>query len=70
MWLYFGTFFIPYLEENKWDIPRVWFQQNGYTAHTARVLLNVIRETLTGRLIARNGDIPWPPGPEIQSVPR
>jgi len=55
------NFFIPYLEENEWDIPNVWFQQDGATAHTARISMNVIRETFAGRLISRNGDIPWPP---------
>ena len=54
-------FFIPYLEENEWDIPHVWFQQDGATAHTARVSMNVISETFAGRVISRNGDIPWPP---------
>ena len=52
-------FFIAYLEEDEWNIPHVWFQLDGATAHTARVSMNVIRKTFAGRLISRNGDIPW-----------
>ena len=62
------NFYIPYLEENEWDIPHVWFQQHGATAHTARVSMNVVRETLAGRLISRKGDIVWPrssPNPSL-----
>ena len=54
------NFFIPYLEENECDTLRVWFQQDEATAHTVRVSMNVIRETFAGRLISRNGHIPWP----------
>lgn len=54
-------FFIPYLEENEWDINNIWFQQDGATAHTARVSVDVLHETFPGRLISRNGDVPWPP---------
>ena len=50
--------------------------------HTARVSMNVIRETLAGRLISRSYNIPWTPRlsdlspaifygvPEVQSKPR
>ena len=59
-------------------------QQDGATAHTARLSMNVISETFAGRLIFRNGDISWSPRfpdcgallrlfygvPEVKSVPR
>ena len=54
-------YFIPHLEENEFDIPNIWFQQDGATAHTAGASMNVVREAFPGRLISRNGDISWPP---------
>ena len=57
---YASGLFIPYLVENELDIPNVSFQKKGATAHSARVSMNIIRETFSGRLISRNGDIPWP----------
>ena len=60
-WAMVQKFFIPYLKENEWNIPYVRFQQDGTTTHTARVTMNVIRKTFAGRLITRNGEIPWPP---------
>ena len=50
-------FYIPYLRGNEWDIRHVRFQKDVATTHTARVSMNVIRETFAGRLISRNGDI-------------
>ena len=43
------------------DNTLVWFQQDGTTAHTARISMNFIYETFAERFISRNGDIPWPP---------
>ena len=53
-----GLFFISYLEENEWDVSNVWFQQDGATA---RVSMNVVRETFAERLISKNGDNPRSP---------
>ena len=38
----------------------VWFQQDGATAHTARMLLNVLRRMFPGRLVSLRGDLQWP----------
>ena len=53
-----GLGVLPYLEENVRDLPRVCFQQDGGTAYTANVSMNVNRKAFAGRVIFRNGDIP------------
>ena len=44
----FQDYFIPHLEENEYDIPNIWFQQDGATAHTAGASMNVVREAFSG----------------------
>lgn len=39
----------------------VWFQQDGATAHTARVSMTLLRNLFPGHVISRFGDVPWPP---------
>ena len=41
-------------------IQKMWFQQDGATAHTARRSLRVLREMFPGRLISLRGDVEWP----------
>ncbi|PNF38720.1 hypothetical protein B7P43_G14368 [Cryptotermes secundus] len=43
------------------DIENTWFQQDGATAHTARVSMAAVRHLFGNRVISRNGDIAWPP---------
>jgi hypothetical protein len=38
-----------------------FFQQDGATSHTARISMNAVNALFPGRVISRNGDIPWPP---------
>ena len=38
----------------------VWFQQDGATAHTARISLNILRHMFPGRLVSLRGDLGWP----------
>ena len=38
----------------------VWFQQDGATAHTAKIPMDCLREAFPGRLISRRGDVNWP----------
>ena len=40
--------------------PLLWFQQDGATAHTARMSLAELRAMFPGHLISRFGDVPWP----------
>ena len=37
-----------------------WFQQDGATAHTARVTMEILRHQFPGRVISRFGDLNWP----------
>ena len=61
-------FVFPYLEENEYDIPSIWFQQDGATAHTAKDSMNVLSEKFPKRLISRFGGVSWPPrSPDLSS---
>ncbi|GFW79014.1 transposable element Tc3 transposase [Trichonephila clavipes] len=52
-------FFIP--ELNNHDVQELWFQQDGATCHTARVTINLLKDTFGDRLISRFGPVNWPP---------
>ncbi|GFV05820.1 uncharacterized protein TNCV_5035591 [Trichonephila clavipes] len=45
------NFFIP--ELNNHDVQELWFQQDGATGHTARATIDLLKNTLGGRLISR-----------------
>jgi hypothetical protein len=49
-----------YLEENEIDTENIWFQQDGATAHTARISKVLMHTKFPGRLVSQNGDVPWP----------
>lgn len=51
-------FFEPALQQRAFE--NVWFQQDGATAHTARIVMNILRQMFPGQLISRGGDIVWP----------
>lgn len=55
------TFFFPELRRRRWAMRRVWFQQDGATAHTARNSMAVLRDQFPGHLISRYGNLRWPP---------
>ena len=38
----------------------MWFQQDGATAHTARISLSVFRRMFPRRLVSLRGDLGWP----------
>jgi hypothetical protein len=38
-------FFIPQLRMLNVDMDHVWFQQDGATAHTAKICMNFLRQT-------------------------
>ena len=38
----------------------LWFQQDGDTAHTAKISRGVLRQLFPGRLVSLHGNIPWP----------
>ncbi|GFT58956.1 transposable element Tc3 transposase [Trichonephila clavipes] len=53
------NFFIP--ELNNHDVQELWFQQDGATCHTARAPIDLLKDTLSDRLISRFGPVNWPP---------
>ncbi|GFU43671.1 putative DD41D transposase [Trichonephila clavipes] len=52
------NFFLP--ELNNHDIQELWFQQDGATCHTARVTIDLLKNTFGDRLISRFGPVNWP----------
>ncbi|GFV03631.1 putative DD41D transposase [Trichonephila clavipes] len=53
------NFFIP--ELNNHDVQELWFQQDGATCHTARVTIDLLKDTFGDRLISRFGPVNCPP---------
>ena len=47
---------------------RMWFQQDGATAHTARESMQLLRERFNGRIICRF-DVNWPSRPPDLTSP-
>ncbi|GFU69830.1 transposable element Tc3 transposase [Trichonephila clavipes] len=39
----------------------LWFQQDGATCHTARAIIDLLKDTFGVRLISRFGPVNWPP---------
>ena len=56
------NFLQPRMEEivEAGGLGDVWFQQDGATAHTARISLNVLRRMFPGRLVSLRDDLGWP----------
>lgn len=54
-----ATFGLPGIDRYDPD-GETLFQQDGATSHTANVSMDLLRLAFPGRLISRNGDIPWP----------
>lgn len=54
------TFGLPGIDQYDPD-EETLFQQDGATSHTANVSMGLLRLAFPGRLISKNGDIPWPP---------
>ena len=42
------TFFLPELRRRNWNLMRARFQQDGATAHTARLSMNTLRAAFPG----------------------
>ncbi|GFW20888.1 transposable element Tc3 transposase [Trichonephila clavipes] len=40
---------------------RWWFQQDDATCHTARAIIDLLKDTFCDRLISRFGPVNWPP---------
>ncbi|GFX98223.1 uncharacterized protein TNCV_4908661 [Trichonephila clavipes] len=46
---------------NNHDVQELWFQQDGATCHTARAIIDLLKDTFGDRLISRFGPVNWPP---------
>ena len=55
-----NNFFTPQLARFAVN-DQTLFQQDGATSHTARISIDAVNALFPGRVISRNGDIPWPP---------
>ncbi|GFT74484.1 putative transposable element [Trichonephila clavipes] len=53
------NFFIP--DFNNHYVQELWFQQDGATCHTARVTIDLLKDTFGDRLISRFGPVNCPP---------
>ncbi|GFW74345.1 uncharacterized protein TNCV_2412441 [Trichonephila clavipes] len=53
------NFFIP--ELNNHDGQELWFQQDVATCHTARAIIDLLKDMFGDRLISRFGPVNWPP---------
>ncbi|GFU25642.1 transposable element Tc3 transposase [Trichonephila clavipes] len=42
-------------------LQELWFQQDGATCHTARVTIELLKDTFGDRLISHFGPVNWPP---------
>ncbi|GFW86443.1 DUF4817 domain-containing protein [Trichonephila clavipes] len=43
------------------DVQELWFQQDGATCHTARAIIDLLKDTFVEHLISRFGPVNWPP---------
>ena len=56
-----GHFLLPELQGDEDFLEdRLFFQQDGATAHTARDTIRLLEENFPGKVISRRGDIQWP----------
>ena len=54
------NFLIPELCRCRLNQFRIWFQQDGATAHTSREAMAELRRLFPGKLISHRGDVSWP----------
>lgn len=55
-----NTFLGPELQRRGVEVSQLWFQQDGATAHTARMSMKRVQEMFPRRAISRFGDVHWP----------
>ncbi|GFV18898.1 putative DD41D transposase [Trichonephila clavipes] len=59
--LWAGGIIGPYFFQNDEGHNELWLEQDGATCHTARVTIDLLKDTFGGRLISRFGPVNWPP---------
>jgi len=55
-----NNFLRPELQKHGVNMRKMWFQQDGATAHTARVLMEFVRRMFPQHVISRFGDVSSP----------
>jgi len=55
------NFFVPALHQAHAPLSRVWFQQDGATAHTSRSALAALGSMFGPRVISKKARVAWPP---------
>lgn len=61
-------FLFPLLRTNN-NIGKIWFQQDGATAHTAHKTISLLHGEFQKRVISKNGDLNWPPrSPDLSAA--
>lgn len=55
------NFLEPELQNFAGFNQNTWFQQDGATAHTANLSMQVVQRMFPEKVISKNGDINWPP---------
>ena len=53
-------FLVTALRRRRLNNFRIWFQQEGATAHTSREAMAELRRLFPGKLLSHRGDVPWP----------
>ena len=56
-----ASFVMPKLDDLGVPRSKVWWQQDGATAHTATSVLNFLQILFPGKVLANGGSLPWPP---------
>jgi len=54
-------FLVPALRRRHIPLSQVWFQQDGATPHTTRVVLARLHSLFPGKVLSKGGTVPWPP---------
>jgi len=52
---------MPKLDDLGVPRSKVWWQQDGATAHTATSVLNFLQVSFPGKVLAKGGSVPCPP---------
>jgi len=63
-----NNFLHPELQKRGVNMREMWFQQDGATAHTVRVSMEVVWHMFPQHVISCFGDVSWPPSSSDLSI--
>jgi len=63
------SLFLPALRARRRSLRRVWFQQDGATAHTSKAAISLLQENFNNRVISKEASVVWPPRSPDLTVP-